>query len=44
MSVCLSVVSVVCCQAERSLRRADRPSRGVVPNVVSPMSVMGKPR
>jgi len=31
---CLSVVSVVCCQVQVSLRRADLPSRGVLPTVV----------
>jgi hypothetical protein len=30
----LSVVSVVCCQVERSLRRADRSSRGVLMTVL----------
>lgn len=30
----LSVLSVVCCQLERSLRWADNSSRGVVPNCV----------
>ena len=30
----LSVVSVVCCQVERSLRRADHSSRGVLPTVL----------
>ena len=31
---CLSVVSVVCCQVEVSVRRADHSSRGVLPTVV----------
>jgi len=31
---CLSAMSVVCFQVERSLRRADHSSRGVVPSVV----------
>jgi len=31
---CLSVVSVVCCQVERSLRRADHAFRGVLPTVM----------
>ena len=30
----MSVMSVVCCQVERSLRRADHSSRGVLPTVV----------
>jgi hypothetical protein len=30
----LSLVSVVCCQVERSLRRAGPSSRGVLPSVV----------
>jgi hypothetical protein len=40
---CLSLVSVVCCQVV-SLRRADHSSRGVLPSVVCPMSVIVKPR
>jgi hypothetical protein len=40
---CLSVVSVVCCQVERSLRRADHSSKGVLPTVVG-LSVILKPR
>ena len=31
---CLSVVSVVCCQVERPLSRADHSSRGFLPSVV----------
>ena len=31
---CLSDVSVVCCQIEVSVRRADHSSRGVLPTVV----------
>jgi hypothetical protein len=31
---CLSVVSVVCCQVERSLRRSHHSCRGVLPSVV----------
>ena len=38
---CLSLVSVVCCQ--RSLRRADHSSRGVLPSVVC-LSVIVRPR
>jgi len=41
---CLFLVNVVCCQVERSLRRADHSSRGFLPSVVCPMSVIAKPR
>jgi hypothetical protein len=34
MDVCLSVVSVVCSQADRSRQQADHSSRGVLPSVV----------
>jgi len=38
----LSLVSVVCCK-EKSLRRVDHSSRGVLPSVVC-LSVIAKPR
>ena len=41
---CLSLVSAVCCQVEKSLRRADHLYRGVLPNVICPMSVIAKTR
>ena len=43
MDVCMSVVSVVCCQAEGSLRRTDQSSRVVLPSVVC-LSVIVKPQ
>ena len=39
----MSVVSVVCCQVEVSVW-AYHSSRGVLPSVVCPMSVIAKPR
>ena len=39
---CLPLVRVVCCQI--SLRQADHSSRGVLPSVMCPMSVIAKPR
>jgi hypothetical protein len=42
MEVCLSWV--LCAVRWRSLRRADHPSRGVLPSVVCPVSVIAKPR
>jgi hypothetical protein len=41
---CLSLKGAVCCQVERSLRRADHLSRGVLPNVICPVSVIAKTR
>jgi hypothetical protein len=41
---CLSLMSVVCCQVKRSLRRADHSSRGFLLNVVGPISVTVKLR
>ena len=38
----MSVVSVVCCQVERSLRRADHSSRGVLPTVMCRFCVISK--